>query len=37
MDECACCDEPDCPAAICFRCVNVAAGQEMAQPHVHGG
>ncbi len=37
IDECACCNEPDCGAAICYRCLNVAVGQEMPQPHAHGG
>jgi hypothetical protein len=37
ITECAFCDEPDCPAAICYGCLNVALGQEMPQPHVHGG
>lgn len=37
LEECACCDERDCPAAICYGCLNVALGQEMQQPHVHGG
>ena len=37
VEECACCDEPDCGAAICFGCLNLAVGQEMSQPHAHGG
>ena len=37
LEECAFCDGPDCPAAICFGCLNVALGQELQQPHVHGG
>ena len=35
--ECAFCDEPDCRTAICYGCLNVALGQEMQQPHAHGG
>jgi len=37
IEECACCDEPDCAAAVCFHCLNVAAGQERLQPHVDCG
>ncbi len=37
IEECAFCDEPDCRAAICYGCSNVALGQEMPQPHAHGG
>jgi hypothetical protein len=37
IEECAFCDEPDCRAAICYGCLNVALGQEMQQPHAHGG
>jgi hypothetical protein len=35
--ECAFCDEADCRAAICYGCLNLALGQEMLQPHAHGG
>jgi hypothetical protein len=24
VESCAICDEPDCPAIICFRCMRVA-------------
>jgi len=24
VESCAFCDEPDCPATICYRCVSVA-------------
>ncbi len=37
IDECACCDEPDCRAAICYGCLNVAVGRGMPQPHANGG
>ena len=37
IEECVRCDEPDCGAAICYRCLNVAIGQQKPQPHVHGG
>ena len=37
IDQCSCCEAPDCRAAICFGCLNVAAGQQMRQPHAHGG
>jgi hypothetical protein len=35
LEECAFCDEPDCPAAICYGCVNLALGQKLPQTHVH--
>lgn len=37
VQECACCDEPGCAVAICYRCLNVALGQDMPHPHTHGG
>lgn len=37
IDCCEFCDETDCGAAICYRCVNRALGQAMPQPHRHGG
>ncbi len=37
IEECAFCDEPDCGPAICYDCLNVALGQAVPQPHVHGG
>lgn len=36
-EDCAFCDGPDCPNAICYECLNLALGQATAQPHVHGG
>jgi hypothetical protein len=24
VESCAFCDEPDCPAMTCYRCVNIA-------------
>jgi len=32
----ACGDEP-CPEAVCYRCLNLAVGQVVTQPHAHGG
>ncbi|HYV01254.1 MAG TPA: hypothetical protein VEM93_02790 [Actinomycetota bacterium] len=37
IDSCEFCDEPECPSAICGRCVDLALGQAIAQPHGHGG
>jgi hypothetical protein len=37
LEECACCDEPDCPAPICRRCLDVAVGHRVLHPHEHGG
>ena len=37
IESCACCDEEDCGAAICFECLVTELGQSLAQPHDHGG
>ena len=37
IEECAVCEEPECGQAICFGCLNVTTGQQMTQPHAHGG
>ena len=37
IELCACCDEPNCDAAICYRCLNEALGQAIPHPHDHGG
>ena len=37
IDRCEFCDAADCPTPICYRCVQVALGQAIPQPHAHGG
>lgn len=38
IDQCACCDDPECNAkAICNECLRLALGQAMPHPHAHGG
>jgi hypothetical protein len=37
IECCEFCDETDCGAELCYRCVNVALGQAMPQPHQDGG
>ena len=37
IDECAFCEEPDCAAAICYRCDNSELKQTLLHPHDHGG
>lgn len=37
IDCCEFCDRTDCRAGVCYRCVNLALGQLIPQPHVHGG
>ena len=37
IDCCEFCDRPDCPAAVCYRCVSVALGQATRDLHDHGG
>ena len=35
IELCDFCDEPNCGAASCHRCLNVSLGQAMPHPHVH--
>jgi len=37
IDCCEFCDRPDCPTAICYRCLGVALGQATPELHDHGG
>ncbi|MGI8616068.1 MAG: hypothetical protein ACR2L4_04700 [Actinomycetota bacterium] len=37
IDLCEFCERIDCGTAICYRCLNLALGQAIAQPHQHGG
>jgi len=37
IDECAFCEDPDCPDAICYRCDNSELKQTLLHPHDHGG
>jgi hypothetical protein len=37
IDLCAFCERAPCPEAICYRCLRVALGDWMAEPHTHGG
>jgi hypothetical protein len=37
IDCCEFCDAPDCRTLICYRCLGVALGQAIPQPHAHGG
>ncbi len=37
IDVCACCQEPGCPAAICYGCLNRELKQTLVHPHAHGG
>jgi hypothetical protein len=37
IDGCEFCDRPDCPAAICYRCLAVALRQATRDLHDHGG
>jgi len=30
VETCAFCDEPDCPATTCYRCVNIAIFDRLA-------
>jgi hypothetical protein len=37
IDCCEFCDATDCRTPICYRCLGVALGQTVPQPHTHGG
>jgi hypothetical protein len=37
IEFCAFCERPECPDAICARCLRIELGESMAQPHAHGG
>lgn len=37
LEICAFCERDQCPEAICYRCLRIALGESMAEPHVHGG
>ncbi|MGQ0671234.1 MAG: hypothetical protein ACT4PO_16500 [Actinomycetota bacterium] len=37
IDRCEFCERADCENAICYDCLNLALGQALAQPHLHGG
>ncbi|MCA1834546.1 MAG: hypothetical protein ABR548_11975 [Actinomycetota bacterium] len=37
IDSCEFCDGEDCPNAICYGCVIIDIGQEIPEPHTHGG
>jgi hypothetical protein len=35
--DCCFCDQPGCPAAICYECLMKELKQTLPQPHAHGG
>jgi hypothetical protein len=37
IDCCELCERPDCPTAICYRCLAVALRQATPDLHDHGG
>ena len=37
IDVCEFCEQPGCPAAICYYCVNRELKQTQPHPHAHGG
>lgn len=37
IELCAFCEKEGCPDPLCYRCVRLVLGQELAQPHDHGG
>ena len=37
IEVCTGCAEPDCLHPICGDCLRIQVGEEMRQPHTHGG
>jgi hypothetical protein len=37
LETCAFCEREQCPEAICSRCLRIALGEAMTEPHAHGG
>ena len=37
IEWCSFCDEADCAAAVCYRCLVIALGEATPELHTHGG
>ena len=37
VGDCAFCDQEGCLHPLCYRCVRIVLGEEVPQPHGHGG
>ncbi len=37
VERSAFCDQEQCRDPLCYRCVRIALGLEIPQPHSHGG
>ena len=37
LEWCSFCDSAECRAAVCYRCLVIALGESVGQPHQHGG
>jgi hypothetical protein len=37
IECCEFCEATDCRTPICHRCLRLAVGQAVVQPHAHGG
>lgn len=37
IDACTFCEQPGCPAAICYLCHSRELKQTLPHPHAHGG
>jgi hypothetical protein len=37
IECCEFCERDACPEGLCYGCVIVTIGQEIPQPHAHGG
>ena len=37
IEVCECCEQPGCPAAICYECQNRKLKPNLRHPHAHGG
>ena len=37
IEECAFCQREECRELLCYRCVRILLGQQVSEPHGHGG
>ena len=37
IEYCEVCGDEPCPQAVCLRCLSLAVGQSVPEPHTHGG
>jgi len=37
IECCEVCGDEPCPQAVCLRCLRLAVGQSVPEPHIHSG